>query len=136
MHPVQQARYAAGAARMAQFSDLTAADFQADGLIDPVEFCKSSLKLEAIPAPGHSPDSVCFYSPLAKFLICGDVLFQANTGRVDLPGGSAEQLKRSIEALSKLEIEYLLPGHGDIVAGGDAVKQNFQYIRENVLSWL
>jgi glyoxylase-like metal-dependent hydrolase (beta-lactamase superfamily II) len=68
-----------------------------------------------------------------KFLICGDLIFNENTGRVDLPGGNAEQLKRSIELVSNLDIEYLLPGHMDIVKGAIAVKENFRFIKENII---
>ena len=60
----------------------------------------------------------------------------ANTGRVDLPGGNADELRESIEKLSQLEIEYLLPGHMDIVTGAEKVKHNFDFIRENILRWL
>jgi glyoxylase-like metal-dependent hydrolase (beta-lactamase superfamily II) len=69
-------------------------------------------------------------------LACGDVLFEMNTGRVDLPGGNAEDLKKSIESLSQLDIEYLLPGHMGIVSGADKVVQNFDFIRSNVFAWL
>jgi len=80
--------------------------------------------------------SICFYSRKDKFLICGDVIFSRNTGRVDLPGGNAEELRQSIEALSHLDIEYLLPGHMDIVSGAEKVKGNFEFIKENILRWL
>ena len=53
-----------------------------------------------------------------------------------LPGGSADELKNSIEKLSQLDIEFLLPGHMDIVKGIEKVKQNFNFIREYVFKWL
>ena len=59
-----------------------------------------------------------------------------NTGRVDLPGGDAAQLRQSIEALSRLDIEYLLPGHMGVVSGAARVAANFDFIRKNVLPWL
>jgi glyoxylase-like metal-dependent hydrolase (beta-lactamase superfamily II) len=59
-----------------------------------------------------------------------------NTGRVDLPGGSADDLKKSIESLSLLDVELLLPGHMGGVGGKENVKQNFEYIRKNVFPWL
>jgi glyoxylase-like metal-dependent hydrolase (beta-lactamase superfamily II) len=68
-----------------------------------------------------------------KFLICGDLIFSENIGRVDLPGGNAEQLKHSIELVSNLDIEYFLPGHMDIVKGALAVKENFRFIKENII---
>jgi glyoxylase-like metal-dependent hydrolase (beta-lactamase superfamily II) len=69
-------------------------------------------------------------------LICGDVLFEMNTGRVDLPGGNGEELKKSIEMLSQFDIEYLLPGHMGIVTGAENVVRNFDFIRSNVFQWL
>jgi hydroxyacylglutathione hydrolase len=59
-----------------------------------------------------------------------------NTGRVDLPGGNAADLKKSIEVLAALDIEYLLPGHMGVVAGANRVRANFDYIRSNVFPWL
>jgi hydroxyacylglutathione hydrolase len=95
-----------------------------------------NAELELMPSPGHSPDCVCFYDRSDKILICGDVIFERNTGRVDLPGGSADELKKSIEKLSQLDIEFLLPGHMGIVSGAEKVKQNFNFIREYVFKWL
>jgi len=53
-----------------------------------------------------------------------------------LPSGNADELRQSIEALSRLEIEYLLPGHMDIVTSGEKVKTNFDFIKRSVLRWL
>lgn len=95
-----------------------------------------NLELDLLLAPGHSPDSICFYSKEEKFLICGDVVFDQSTGRVDFPGGDASVLKRSIEELSKLDIAYLLPGHMNFVKGEEAVKSNFEFVRQYVFPWL
>lgn len=94
------------------------------------------LEFEIINSPGHSPDSICFYNSDQKAAICGDVVFAGNTGRVDFPGGSGDQLKESIEALSKLEIEHLLPGHMGIVSGANKVQRNFEFVRKNVFPYL
>jgi hydroxyacylglutathione hydrolase len=115
---------------------LPPAEFREDSLLDSERLSAGSTELELIQAPGHSPDCICFYDRQEKVLICGDVLFAQNTGRVDLPGGNAADLKKSIEALARLEVDYLLPGHMDIVTGADEVRNNFDFIRENVLRWL
>ena len=94
------------------------------------------MEPEFIHAPGHSPDSICFYCRREEFLICGDVIFDKNTGRVDLPGGNADELKRSIKGLSSLKIKYLLPGHMGIVNGAEEVKGNFEFVTKHVLGWL
>ena len=80
-------------------------------------------------APGHSPGSLCVYWPKNKTLICGDVIFRGSIGRVDLPGGNGQQLKQSIEKLSRLKVDLILPGHGPAIQGGGNVQANFQMIR-------
>jgi glyoxylase-like metal-dependent hydrolase (beta-lactamase superfamily II) len=71
--------------------------------------------LLAILVPGHSPGSLCFYSPEGGFVITGDALFQGSIGRTDLPGGDYDTLIRSIQkrllVLPQETIVY--PGHGN-----------------------
>jgi len=81
-----------------------------------------------IHTPGHTLGSVCLYWPEMKVLFTGDVVFRQGVGRTDLPGGKGEDLKASIRMLSELEVEHLLPGHGDVISGRDLVKANFSEI--------
>ena len=136
IHPVQKENYHLVVIDSARFFGLPPAGFKEDAFIDNDRLSAGNTEFELIHAPGHSPDCVCFYNRQEKILICGDVIFDQNTGRVDLPGGSAEELKESIERLSQLEIEYLLPGHMDIVTGAEEVKHNFDFIKGSVLRWL
>lgn len=91
---------------------------------------------QVIHAPGHSPGSVCLYWPEKKVLLSGDVVFNQGVGRTDLPGGNGSALKESIRNLSRLEIDFLLPGHGDIVSGRDRVKANFEEIERVWFAYL
>jgi glyoxylase-like metal-dependent hydrolase (beta-lactamase superfamily II) len=111
-------------------------EFKEDILIKDSVLKAGDTQLELILAPGHSPECVCFYHRPLKALLCGDVLFDKNTGRVDLPGGNGDDLKKSIEALSRLDIEYLLPGHMGPVIGAAKVTANFDFIRKQVFPWL
>ena len=86
----------------------------------------NGLDFQILHTPGHSPGSVSLYWPQEKALITGDVVFKAGFGRTDLPGGNRNLLKKSIQRLARLDIEWLLPGHGDIIAGADQVKSNFE----------
>jgi glyoxylase-like metal-dependent hydrolase (beta-lactamase superfamily II) len=86
--------------------------------------------------PGHSPGSIGLYWPAKKALFPGDVIFSQNVGRTDFPGGSGALLKKSITALSKLEVETLLPGHMEIIDGAERVKQNFQMVMKNVFPYI
>ena len=89
-----------------------------------------STAMEIYHTPGHSPGSISIYLPESKSLIVGDVIFQAGVGRTDFPGGNGKLLKKSIDRLSQLNTEYLLPGHGDLVQGSDRVKRNFDYVAD------
>jgi len=136
LHPVQKKFWQAAVTQTSRFFGLPAVEFTEDRLLDNNKLNAGEMEFELIPSPGHSPDSICFYCQSEKTLICGDVIFNQNTGRVDLPGGSADQLKQSIERLSQLEIEYLLPGHMDIITGSESVKNNFEFIKKYVFSYL
>ncbi|MFC1579915.1 MBL fold metallo-hydrolase [Thermodesulfobacteriota bacterium] len=105
--------------------------FLQDGDLDIGDF-----HFEVIHSPGHSPGSVCLYWPERKVLFTGDVVFNQGVGRTDLPGGDGEQLKESIRNLSVLDVEYLLPGHGDILTGSDPVNANFSEIEKVWFAYL
>ncbi len=136
LHKVQKQLGDAAANQAAKFFGVPSSQFSEDRVLDEDHLSLGETELEIIPSPGHSLESICFYWREAKVLICGDVIFNQNTGRVDLPGGSAEQLKKSIEKLSKLDVEYLLPGHMDIVTGADNVRRNFEFIKQYVFGYL
>jgi glyoxylase-like metal-dependent hydrolase (beta-lactamase superfamily II) len=93
--------------------------------------------LTIIHSPGHSPGHITIYWPREKVLIAGDVIFYRSTGRVDLPGGSPQQLKQSIERLSELDIEYLLCGHPyghpGLLQGREEIQENFDMVKRYVL---
>jgi hydroxyacylglutathione hydrolase len=84
--------------------------------------------------PGHSPGSVCLYLADKKVLITGDVVFFMSVGRTDFPGGNTAALKDSIDRLSKLDVEYIVPGHNTepngIIRGKDRVMRNFEAVQE------
>ena len=94
---------------------------------------KRKVSLQVFLTPGHSPGSVCLYWPDNKLLITGDVIFYGSVGRTDFPSSSLSQLKRSIDKLAQLDMEYLVPGHstelGNIVKGKRSVERNFQSIK-------
>ena len=136
IHPVQKKYYSLAVLEVTKFFGLPPMEFREDACLDSDRLSAGDMEFELIPSPGHSPDCVCFYGRQDKILICGDVIFDQNTGRVDLPGGNADELKKSIEKLSQLEIEYLLPGHMNIVIGASKVEHNFAFIKENVFRWL
>jgi hydroxyacylglutathione hydrolase len=72
-------------------------------------------KLEVLETPGHSPGSICLYERNAKVLFSGDTVFpDGNIGRTDLYGGNTEELVKSIERLTKLDVDVMYPGHMEV----------------------
>lgn len=104
-------------------------DYEPDILLQEGDLKIDDLNLQVIHAPGHSPGSICLFWPERKVLITGDVVFNRGLGRTDLPGGDGQKLKESINILSRLEADYLLVGHGDIVSGRGSVETNFEEIK-------
>lgn len=77
---------------------------------DVISFGEESLHV--IHTPGHTPGGICLYS--APNCFTGDTLFVGGVGRTDFPGGSSNELARSIkERLLSLPPETVVwPGHG------------------------
>ncbi len=135
-HPLHKKHYDINVRDVARFFGFPPVEFKEDSCLDDHKFEVGGIEFELIHSPGHSLDSICFYCREQKVLICGDVDFNQNTGRVDLPGGRSDDLKHSIEELALLDIEYLLPGHMGIVQDGQKVKDNFDFVKKYVFSWL
>ena len=70
-----------------------------------------SISVTLVHTPGHTPGSQCFL--VNSHLVSGDTLFIGGCGRVDLPGGDAEQLYYSLtRVLAQLpDNTVVLPGH-------------------------
>jgi len=86
------------------------------------------VTLDVYHTPGHAPGALCLYWPAQKALFSGDLIFKGGLGRTDLPGGNGPQLKESIRRMAALDSQWLLSGHGDLVAGIDAVAANFRQV--------
>jgi glyoxylase-like metal-dependent hydrolase (beta-lactamase superfamily II) len=70
------------------------------------------LTLQVYATPGHSHDIVSYYCPELKALFSGDTVFAGGEISVlNTPDFSMEQLRQSIQLLSRLDVELLLPGH-------------------------
>jgi hydroxyacylglutathione hydrolase len=88
------------------------------------------IELKVFHTPGHCPGHVVFYNESNNFVINGDVLFQGSFGRVDLPGGDLETLKKSIfETMFKLPDDTIVYcGHGPETTIGR--EKQFNYIHQ------
>ncbi len=69
--------------------------------------------LQVINTPGHTPGSLCLLGE--KVIFTGDTLFKDGYGRTDFPGGSSDDMDKSLERLKKLIKPGItvFPGHGE-----------------------
>jgi len=76
------------------------------------EITFGSLKLKIIHTPGHTPGGISLI--LNDIVFTGDTLFAGGIGRTDLPGGSCDDIQKSIkDKLLKLgDYKKIYPGHG------------------------
>lgn len=91
------------------------------------ELTFGGIKLKVHFTPGHAPGHVVFYNEENGFVINGDVLFNGSFGRVDLPGGDIEILKRSIHGtMFQLPEETIVySGHGPATTIGKEKRSNY-----------
>ncbi len=86
-----------------------------------------AIELEVIFGPGHAPGHVAFYSSADSVVISGDILFQGSFGRVDLPGGDIEVLKKTIKErfFTLPEETVIYCGHGPNTSIGKEKISNY-----------
>jgi glyoxylase-like metal-dependent hydrolase (beta-lactamase superfamily II) len=78
--------------------------------------------------PGHTKGGICLYD--GETLISGDTVFAGGGfGRTDI-GGDVNDMQSSLEKLSKLDVKYLLPGHGPCTSDGSRhIKMAFDMVK-------
>lgn len=102
-----------------------APDFEPDILYEDGDIVRidDAEALQVIHTPGHTPGGISLYEPYSKGLFSGDTVFpNGGMGRTDFAGGSIEDLSRSIEKLTELDVITIYPGHGPVTSD-DANKQ-------------
>lgn len=84
---------------------------KADRVIsDGDELTLGNYKIKVIHTPGHTKGSVCYIAP--DMIFSGDTLFRGTVGRTDFPGGSFDEMMKSLSRLSALDGDYkVYPGH-------------------------
>ena len=72
--------------------------------------------LVGVHTPGHAPDHVCFWNPLAGELFAGDMVVRGTT--VMIPGGRGGSLREYLDSLRRLATlrpERIYPGHRPVI---------------------
>ncbi len=109
--------------------------FKADFTLAPGErLVMGGLEWQALPAPGHDMDALVFYAPDARLLISGDALWRDGFGilfaEVIGAGGGIEAVRETLEAIARLPVDLVIPGHGaPFVEVDDALRAAFSRLQ-------
>lgn len=80
---------------------------------------------EVIYTKGHTSDSISFWFYEYNFMFTGDFIFKGTIGRTDLPTGSIEEMKNSIEKIKEYSDQIrIYPGHGEATKLGIEKQSN------------
>lgn len=71
--------------------------------------------IRAVLTPGHVSNHVCYYLEEDQILITGDHIMGGSTVVIVPPAGNMKDYIESLELLSKYEIAFIAPGHGDVI---------------------
>ena len=86
------------------------------------------VDFKVIHTPGHTSGGICLWD--GKNLISGDTIFAGGgVGRMDI-GGNYDDMKNSVEKLTKLDVRNIYPGHGPIVEnnGKEHIKMSYSLL--------
>lgn len=91
--------------------------FAHDGVVlDRSEIEMGGLLWQALPAPGHDMAALVYYCPEKRILISGDALWQDGFGIIfgELMGknDALPATRATLEMISRLAIDIVIPGHG------------------------
>lgn len=84
--------------------------------------------LELVTLPGHSPDGIGVLYKEEKVLFAGDVMMSVPY----FVDGSFEQMNESLKHITKMKLESLVQGHGDVILRGEVstvAKENLNYLK-------
>ncbi|MFG1818623.1 MBL fold metallo-hydrolase [Kribbella sp. NPDC049174] len=92
----------------------------AHGLSEGDVITADGLRVEVLPTPGHTMDSVCFWLPQDGSLLTGDTVLGRGTSVVAHPDGALGPYLDSLDRLlafanSAAGVNRLLPGHGSVI---------------------
>lgn len=123
-----EAMLSSGKLSLAAFSGISQNSAKADIIVSDGDVLNlGETKISVMSTPGHTKGGLCFIADDAIFT--GDTLFYCSCGRTDFPGGSFEEIKKSLKRLASLDKNYrLYPGH-ESESTLDFEKKNNPYMR-------
>jgi glyoxylase-like metal-dependent hydrolase (beta-lactamase superfamily II) len=94
--------------------------FERGGVLD-----LGARTVELLDTPGHAPGALCVVDREAGVLFGGDTV--VTNIPPSFKDGDSAVLEATLRRLAKLELEILVPGHGDVVVGTDRVRAAIEW---------
>lgn len=82
------------------------------------------VTLKVMHTPGHTRGGVVYIEETQKIMFTGDTIFNGYTGRVDLPGGSEADLRKSLIKIAEYQDSYILYGGHELPSTIEKEKQS------------
>jgi cyclase len=83
-------------------------------------------RVRLFPTPGHSVDGISVYIEEQRALIAGDSVVTSIIPAIG--DGDSRVLESTLRGLLTLQIDVLIPGHGAVVYGADAVRDTLNWL--------
>ena len=71
--------------------------------------------LSVVPAPGHTPNHICFFLERSRLLFTGDAVLGRGSTLIAPPEGNMLEFMHTLKMLAALQPQVLAPGHGPVV---------------------
>jgi glyoxylase-like metal-dependent hydrolase (beta-lactamase superfamily II) len=95
---------------------------------DDEVFKVGEITLRLLLTPGHTPGGMCIYHEDSQAIFTGDLVLGQGYACYSVPmvRGDIETVVCSLEMLRELKVNWLLPGHGNVIHGEQAVSKQIK----------
>jgi glyoxylase-like metal-dependent hydrolase (beta-lactamase superfamily II) len=90
----------------------------------------AGIRVDVVPAPGHTPGQVNFWIPAEGILLAGDNVLGNTTSVIVPPDGNMAQYLTTLQILRQLGAQMIGPGHGEMVREPDKYLAYYQAHRQ------
>ncbi|MHA1951704.1 MAG: MBL fold metallo-hydrolase [Candidatus Thorarchaeota archaeon] len=84
-------------------------------------------EIQLLSIPGHTPGDIAVYHPRSKVLFAGDAILEGMDPYVRPDSISIKTWIKNLERLRELDIEWILPGHGEL-SKPDIIDSNILFL--------
>ena len=84
---------------------------------------------ELLHTPGHTPGQIAVHVPEERVVFTGDTIF--SECQTWLMGSNVTQWLTALDRIAGLDVDWVVPGHGDVVTPQDLARQ-----RANLVDWV